>query len=390
MSMDPLADIVAGQYEQWVYPEPIRDLPGWLVNNWQWFDPSHAHCSLWPESPNRVDLRILVAGCGTNQAAVIAYTNPGASVTGIDVSEASLDHHRFLKTAYSLDNLNLRRLPIEEVKELGDNFDLIISTGVLHHLADPDAGLAALADVLAPDGVIALMLYATTGRLGVELMEAAFRDAGLGQTPDDIALVRDALDVLPDRHPLRAYLAFAPDLNFDAGLVDTFLHGRQRSYTTSECLKFVQTAGLQFGDWFFHAPYEPSTGGDNNFLARVGELPDAQRWAVMERINTNNACHFFTARRDGRVAPARRRPWETMSARDIVPVWRYRCSLRGSALERPGWQTTAHEDLQQIASLIDNQRSVAEIVELSGLSSTESLLDWLWHADFVTFTYADN
>jgi hypothetical protein len=41
--LNPLADVVSGQYERWVYPEPIRDLPAWLAGNWQWFDPSHAH-----------------------------------------------------------------------------------------------------------------------------------------------------------------------------------------------------------------------------------------------------------------------------------------------------------------------------------------------------------
>ncbi len=31
-------------------------------------------------------------------------------------------------------------------------FDYAVSTGVLHHLASPDAGLAAIRDVLAPAG----------------------------------------------------------------------------------------------------------------------------------------------------------------------------------------------------------------------------------------------
>ena len=43
MSTSPLADVVSGQYERWMYPQPILDLPGWLADNWQWFDPSHAH-----------------------------------------------------------------------------------------------------------------------------------------------------------------------------------------------------------------------------------------------------------------------------------------------------------------------------------------------------------
>ncbi|MFM8986029.1 MAG: hypothetical protein ACKONH_08235, partial [Planctomycetia bacterium] len=80
MAADPLADVVSGQYRKWAYPEPIVDLPGWLGGNWQWFDPSHAHRMFWPDRGYPADLQILVAGCGANQAAVVAHTIPGARV----------------------------------------------------------------------------------------------------------------------------------------------------------------------------------------------------------------------------------------------------------------------------------------------------------------------
>jgi hypothetical protein len=35
----------------------------------------------------RPDLDILIAGCGTNQAAVFAFGNPDANVVGIDISQ---------------------------------------------------------------------------------------------------------------------------------------------------------------------------------------------------------------------------------------------------------------------------------------------------------------
>lgn len=56
MTDGPLADVVAQQYERWVYPEPIQDVPGWLERNWQWFDPSHSARVLWP-GPSAVGAR---------------------------------------------------------------------------------------------------------------------------------------------------------------------------------------------------------------------------------------------------------------------------------------------------------------------------------------------
>ena len=69
---NPKADVVTRQYERWRYPEPIQDLEAWLRNNWEWFDPSHASRILWPDRSYKHDLDILIAGCGTNQAAVFA------------------------------------------------------------------------------------------------------------------------------------------------------------------------------------------------------------------------------------------------------------------------------------------------------------------------------
>ena len=137
MSDDPRADVVSRQYERWRYPQPVLDLEEWSVNNWQWFDPSNAHRILWPDREYKPDLDILIAGCGTNQAAMFAYTNPGAKVVAVDVSQPSLDHQQYLKDKHGLWNLELHLLPIEELPTLGLEFDLIVSTGVLMVLADP-------------------------------------------------------------------------------------------------------------------------------------------------------------------------------------------------------------------------------------------------------------
>ena len=40
-------------------------------------------------------------------------------------------------------------------------------------------------------------------------------------------------------------------------LVDTFLHGRERSYTVDDCIDLVTSAGLVFQGWFLKAPYYP-------------------------------------------------------------------------------------------------------------------------------------
>jgi SAM-dependent methyltransferase len=370
MTTDPLADVVSGQYEKWVYPEPIRDLPAWLAGNWQWFDPSHAHRLFWPDRDYRPDLEILIAGCGTNQAAVFAYTNPGASVVAIDVSAASLDHHRFLKDKYGLKNLELHRLPIEDVGSLARHYDLVVSTGVLHHMASPEAGMRALAKCLRPEGVAAIMLYARYGRIGVEMLQGVFRDLGLAQDEPSLAVVKAAIASLPQDHPLRSYMAVAPDLKFDAGLVDTFLHGRDRSYTVADCLDLAASAGLVFQDWFLKSAYEPAAVAEDPFVMAVAALPKEQRWAVMERINHRNGCHFFTACRPERPEGTYRVDMTSDGWLDAAPLFRYRCGLDGEKIFRPGWSTPLTAEQMALVRLVDGRRTIREIVAAAAQATT--------------------
>ena len=300
MTDNPRADTVARQYEKWQYPEPIQNLESWLNNNWQWFDPSHAHRILWPDRPYRPDIDILIAGCGTNQAAVFAYTNPAARVVAIDVSRPSLDHSRYLKDKYSLKNLELHLHPIEEVAALERDFDLIVSTGVLHHLADPGLGMKALADVLRPDGVAALMLYARYGRAGVELLQAVFRDLGLSQDEESLRIVRQTVASLPDAHPLHGYFRWRQTSSTTpaGGHLPAWPRPQlyRRRLPRTRRLGGTGVPGLVLQDVVLPPPF----GDRNEFHSAVNGLPDTKLWSVMERINTVNACHFFLATRPER------------------------------------------------------------------------------------------
>ena len=132
-------------------------------------------------------------GLRSNQAAVFAYTNRTAKIHAVDISQSSLNHQQYLKDKHGLQNLELHLLPIEELTTLGLDFDLIVSTGVLHHMADPLAGMKALAGCVRPDGVIGLMLYAKYGRTGVNLLQSVFRDLGLSQDERSVQMVKETI-----------------------------------------------------------------------------------------------------------------------------------------------------------------------------------------------------
>src|SRR6266436_8281556 len=174
---------VAGEvrdfYDQYPYPRPVDSLEKYRQ---LWQDPQRRRAEyhlFWPGRSYREDQSILIAGCGTSQAAKHAVRWPAAQITGIDVSATSVRCTEDLKRKYSLDNLQVYQLPIERVNDLGTAFDKIVCTGVLHHLGDPDAGLRALRGVLKPDGAMHLMVYAPYGRTGVYMLQDFCRRTGV-------------------------------------------------------------------------------------------------------------------------------------------------------------------------------------------------------------------
>lgn len=394
----PRNDVVSRQYDRWQYPPPIGDLELYSKTNWEWFDPYRAHRVLWPDRDYRPDLDILIAGCGANQAAVFAFTNRSAKVVAVDVSQAALDHQRYLKDKHDLQNLELHLLPIEEVSALGRDFDLIVSTGVLHHLADPLTGLRALASCVRRDGAIGAMLYAKYGRIGVELLESTFRDLGLSQDEASVQAVKNIIAMLPADHPVRSYLKVARDLQTDGALVDTFLHGRQRSYTVSQCLQLVASAGLAFQGWFHKTPYYPHEilTPSSELASYTAHLPDAELWSVMERLQPLNATHFFMACRPDRPKQQYTIDFSTVAALDYVPMSRTACQLSGIDLLGPGARLRLSPAQLPFAQLVDGRRSIREIAaKVRAGSDTGDVEDFarklfqeLWRLDFLSMAIA--
>ncbi|HEX4183878.1 MAG TPA: class I SAM-dependent methyltransferase, partial [Caulobacteraceae bacterium] len=274
---------VSAFYERHPYPPAVDDLEGYQG---RWNDHrrrAESHL-FWPAETYRDDRSILVAGCGTSQAAKYALRWPAASITGIDVSATSLAFAETLKAKYGLANLELRQIDVEQAPALGRCFDHVVCTGVLHHLADPDAGLRALRSVLAPAGALHLMVYAPYGRAGVYLIQDYCRRLSVGATDTEIADLVQALKALPGDHPLAPLLRNSPDFRTAAGLADALLHPQDRSYSVPQLLGFLARAGLSFGRWLRQAPYLPQCGAPaaTPHVSKLAGLPPADQYAAME------------------------------------------------------------------------------------------------------------
>ena len=264
--------MVQAFYESHPYPAPIGNLDR---HRELYRNPDRRRAQsllLWPTEKPRANREILVAGCGTSQAAIHALREPDARVTAIDISETSLRHTRDLQRKYALQNLDLYRLAVEEVGELGRSFDQIVCTGVLHHLPDPDTGLRSLRNVLMPSGAMQLMVYATYGRAGIYMMQEYCRLLGVDASAVELRDLGATIGALSDDHPMAGVLRRAKDFTYPAALADALLHPQDRAYTVPQLYAWLERCGVAFGRWVEQAPYLPQCGS-------IARTPHATRLA---------------------------------------------------------------------------------------------------------------
>ena len=296
-----VAQAVSAFYERHPYPPPVDNLDRYrrLWNDARRCADVHL---FWPDEPYRDDRSILIAGCGTSQAAKYALRWPKAKVTGIDVSATSIEKTGLLKRKYRLDNLDVHQLPIERAGELGRRFEHVVSTGVLHHLPDPDKGLRALHDVLAPDGAMHLMVYAPYGRAGVYLLQDYCRRLGIGTSSQEIKDLAASLSALPPDHPLVPLLRVSPDFRDEAALADALLHPQDRAYSVPQLFDFLAAGGLRFARWVRQAAYLPQCGAlaSTPHQALLARLPLEEQYAAVELFRGSMLRHSVVAYRNDR------------------------------------------------------------------------------------------
>jgi SAM-dependent methyltransferase len=384
--MTDARDAVRAQYEEWVYPLPIPDIADAIDGGaFDFCDPSLIRRKLWPRKVEPDELEILVAGCGSNQAAFLAYTNPGCFITGIDLSAKSLDHERRLKKKHNLANLELRQLPIEEIGSFGRSFDYIVSSGVLHHLPDPDLGLRALRDVLEPHGVMSVMVYGRHGRIGVYLLQELFRLLGTKQDASGVELVRHVVESLPDWHPVRRYVGVMSDMTYDAGLVDSFLHPVDRAYTVAEAARFGPDNGLAFQGWVDRIHYSLSAQlpvEDDPLRQQAELLSEQEQWEFVELYLQWPAVHRFALCHPDRPAADYTVDFSGDAWLDYVPhlrppidiVFRQRMmsasvdddpAVAGAAIERLGFTVEINLFGAAVLELVDAKTPIRGILEAS-------------------------
>lgn len=277
-----------------------------------WADVINHELDRTPETGLRADMRIWVAGCGTNQAVLTAMRFPHATVIGSDVSSGSLETCRKLAQDVGITNLELREESLNEI-DYDQEFDHIVCTGVVHHNADPEATLRRIARALKPSGVMELMVYNFYHRIPTTAYQKAIRLlAGAGSAPDidiELPITKSLIDNFPVDNQLAAFLKeqrSAPP----AAIADYFLQPVEFSYTISTLNDLCRESGLSLLSYCVNQ-FDAMNGRSNWYLdlpdplvrAAYHALDDLSRWQVTNLLlgEVSPLLWFYVQRSDAMV-----------------------------------------------------------------------------------------
>jgi len=163
------------------------------------------------------DARIVEIGCGTGQMCLY-LARADRVVIGADLTRASLLLGAAASRRFGLDRVQFVETDLRRPGLKAGSFDVVHSSGVLHHTPDPRASFARLAQLARPGGIIVLGVYNAFARIPLRLRRLAARLSGFRLIPFD--------PVLRDRNnePARR----------EAWLRDQYHHPEEHRHTLAE------------------------------------------------------------------------------------------------------------------------------------------------------------
>lgn len=236
----------------------------------------------------KVPLDILIAGCGTGRQAVeMAQRFVGAKVLAIDLSLASLAYAKRKTQELGLDNIEYGQADILQAGQLGRSFDVIESSGVLHHLDDPWTGWRVLLSLLRPGGFMRVGLYSELGRPGVIAGRALVAQRGYRGDVEGIRRFRQELITGNFGPPLADLITKTHDFFTTSELRDLVFHVREHRMTIPQISGFLRGNGLEF------LGFELDAQVARRYRSRFPDdaaMTDLDGWHVFE---TENPDAFF-------------------------------------------------------------------------------------------------
>lgn len=175
------------------------------------------------------DARIVEIGCGTGQMSLY-LARADRIVVGVDLARAALRLGAAAAQRYGVRNVAFVESDLRHPGLRRAAFDVVFSSGVLHHTPDPRAAFASIATLAKPGGMIVLGLYNRYARLPLRMRRLIARATCYRWIPFD--------PVLRDRRtePARR----------EAWLQDQYHHPEEHRHTLGEVQRWFAENAIEY------------------------------------------------------------------------------------------------------------------------------------------------
>lgn len=233
-------------------------------------------------------IKILNAGCGTGREAIyFARTFADSEVTAVDLSRSSLAYGIRKTGEHETKNILFRQadiLALDKVFE-PDSFDIIGSSGVLHHLEKPEDGLAVLVKLLKPDGIMNLALYSEIARRSVVKARKTITEKSFGCDSESARLFRRDIEALLPKADVENLRGFR-DYFFLSEFKDLIFHVMEHRFTIPQLRDVLAKHNLEF------MGFKDSTSVLADYVARFPDDPRGVNFENWHRFETDNPDAF--------------------------------------------------------------------------------------------------
>ncbi len=286
---DGISQKVRDQYEENPYPRWRRTiLHGAEANHSAFLRP----------------LNILVAGCGTGRQPIdVHYAYPNAQITAVDLSRASLAYAIRKTREAKINKITYMQGDILDLGQMDSRFDLIMCSGVLHHMQDPEKGLAVLTGLLAPGGQINLGLYSELARKQVVEARNYAREKGWQGSVTGIRALRAYVAALPDTDPMRHVLSKGFDFYTTSSCRDLLFHVQEHRYTLPRIREILARHALSF--LYFSTIQADFLQVFRKENPQAGACLDLDLWDAFEQANPDlfyGMYQFYVCRKEDEAA----------------------------------------------------------------------------------------
>jgi SAM-dependent methyltransferase len=175
------------------------------------------------------DARVVDVGCGTGQMCLY-LARADRVVIGADLSRPSLQLGAAAAARFKLDRVVFVETDLQQPALANGAFDVVYSSGVVHHTPDPRAAFARLARLARPGGTIVLGVYNAFARIPLRLRRVVARLSNFRFVPFDPVLRERSHE--PERR--------------EAWLRDQYQHPEEHRHTLAEVQRWFEENDAEY------------------------------------------------------------------------------------------------------------------------------------------------